>query len=333
MAESDIEASAIVEAIDDALVVVSGAGEVLECNDAFETVLGDRDSYTGPVETVLDGFPALKARLKQRDEGIVRVDTADRTQFVQLSVSALDADTDADLSLVVLHDVTDQQRQQRELERENEQLDQFASVISHDLRNPLDVAIGRTTVIDELVDDPEIEAHLAEIRASHARMMRIIQDVLTLARQGQSIDDKRAVSLSNIAESAWSHVETDAIEVDIDTDQSVQADPDRLTQVFENLFRNAREHGADGSADPVTVTVGTLDDGSGFYVADDGSGIGPDLRGQVLDAGFSGDEGTGLGLAIVANIAEAHGWDITVTESETGGARFDFTGVEVVASR
>jgi len=332
MAELDLEASTVVEAIDDALVVVSHAGDVLECNEAFENVLPDRESYTGPLGTVLSGYPALRTQLERLEDGIVPVDDGESTRFFQLSVSTLDADADRDLSLAVLHDVTDQQRQQRELERENEQLDQFASFISHDLRNPLDVAIGRTTVIEGLVDDPQVQEHLAEIRDSHARMMRIIRDVLTLARQGRSIDDTRTVDLSNVVESAWSHVETSGVDVDVETDQSVRADPERLTQVFENLFRNAREHGEGSAEEAVTVTVGALDDGTGFYVADDGSGIDSELRGQVLEAGFSGAEGTGLGLAIVANIAEAHGWDITVTESETGGARFDFTGVDVVAS-
>lgn len=331
MAELDLEAGTVVDAIDDALVVVSEAGDVVECNDAFETIVPDGERYTGPLETVLAEYPALRTQLERLEDGIVPVDAGDGTEFFQLSVSTLDADTDQDLSLVVLHDVTEQQRHQRELERENEQLDQFASLISHDLRNPLDVAIGRTTVIDELVDDPQVAEHLAEIRDSHARMMRIIQDVLRLARQGRSIDEMRAVDLSNIARSAWSHVETDGIDVDIDTDQSVQADPDRVTQVFENLFRNSREHGQKPSNDPVTVTIGALEEETGFYVADDGPGIDSELRGNVFEAGFSGDEGTGLGLAIVANIADAHGWDITVTESETGGARFDFTGVDVAA--
>jgi signal transduction histidine kinase len=335
MAELDLEASAVVDAIDDALVVVSGAGDILECNDAFEDILGDHARSTGPVETVVEGLPALETQLERREEGIVPVEADDSTRFFELSVSELDADTDIDPSLVVLHEVTDQQRQQRELERENEQLDQFASFISHDLRNPLDVAIGRTTVIDELVDDPQVEEHLSEIRASHARMIRIIQDVLTLARQGQSIDEKLVVDLSNIATSAWSHVETADAALDISTDVSIEADPDRLTQVFENLFRNSVEHGtADAEAleKPITVTVGGLDEQSGFYVADDGDGIDGDLRGQVLEAGFSAADGTGLGLAIVSNIATAHGWDITVTESAAGGARFDFTGVDIAAS-
>ena len=333
MAGLDVEASAVVDAIDDALVVMSEAGEILECNEGFEAILAERDSYTGAVERVLDGFPALEARLERREEGIVPVDTGEATLFFQLSVSTLDADTDADLSLVVLHDVTDQQRRQRTLERENEHLDQFASVISHDLRNPLDVAIGRTAVVDELVDDPRVEEHLSELRASHARMNRIIQDVLTLARQGERIDDKRTVTLSNVAQSAWSHVETDGAAIDVSAVESVSADPDRLGQVFENLFRNAIEHGKSAPDDSLTVTVGTLDDGSGFYVTDDGEGIDPDVRGQVLEAGFSQNDSTGLGLAIVSKIADAHGWDVTVTESERGGARFDFIGVELVASR
>jgi signal transduction histidine kinase len=378
MAELSVGASAVVDALDEALVVVSGGGEILECNDAFRSILADRDSYTGPVEDVLDGVPTLERHFGRREEGIVPVEERDSTVYFQLSIFGIDADTGADLSLIVLHDVTDQQRRQRELKRENKQLDRFASFISHDLRNPLDVAIGRTTVIDELVDDPQVSEHLSEIRASHRRMSRIIQDVLTLAREGQSIDDKQATDLSNVAASAWSHVETDGADIDIRADQSILADAERLGQVFENLFRNAVEHGSttpdsqthrnsvehgstgsrtqsddavehgsttpdsqahrnsvehweESAAQSVTIVVGVLDDDAGFYVADDGTGIGADLRGNVLEAGFSGDDGTGLGLAIVSNIAGAHGWDVTVTESERGGARFDFTGVDVLA--
>jgi signal transduction histidine kinase len=64
----------------------------------------------------------------------------------------------------------------------------------------------------------------------------------------------------------------------------------------------------------------------------DGPGIPEDRRDRVLEAGYStAENGTGLGLDIVREIAEAHGWEITVTESETGGARFDITGVTVVS--
>jgi signal transduction histidine kinase len=81
----------------------------------------------------------------------------------------------------------------------------------------------------------------------------------------------------------------------------------------------------------VTVTVGTLPDG--FYVADDGSGIPESERDRILEAGYSTDpNGTGLGLAIVRDVVEAHGWQLSIGESESGGARFDVTGVQALSN-
>ena len=75
------------------------------------------------------------------------------------------------------------------------------------------------------------------------------------------------------------------------------------------------------------MTVGALEDG--FYVSDDGPGIPVDERDQVFKFGHStSDSGTGFGLNIVKEIVETHDWKISVTEEETGGARFEITGVE-----
>lgn len=74
----------------------------------------------------------------------------------------------------------------------------------------------------------------------------------------------------------------------------------------------------------MTIRVGPLDDVAGFYVADDGRGIPEDDRETVLEHGYStAEEGTGLGLSIVTRIVDAHGWEIDVTESTSGGARFE----------
>ncbi|MFW5938757.1 MAG: sensor histidine kinase, partial [Halanaeroarchaeum sp.] len=111
------------------------------------------------------------------------------------------------------------------------------------------------------------------------------------------------------------------LDVVVDTEREVLANPGRLKRLLDNLFRNAAEHGGDG------VVVGDISDG--FYVADDGPGIPADQRDEVFESGHSTSEsGTGFGLAIVQRIAEAHGWDVSLTESETGGARFEFTGVD-----
>ena len=134
------------------------------------------------------------------------------------------------------------------------------------------------------------------------------------------------------------------------------ADRSRLVELFGNLFRNAMEHSStsppshapedavEHGDESVIVCVEGID--GGFAVADDGPGIPPEDRESVFETGFTTAEGgTGLGLAIMRDIAEAHGWDVTVTESADGGvpdersesgaretsspgARFEVTGVD-----
>nr|WP_079991684.1 ATP-binding protein [Halobaculum gomorrense] len=76
--------------------------------------------------------------------------------------------------------------------------------------------------------------------------------------------------------------------------------------------------------------VGVLDDG--FYIEDDGPGIPENKREDVFDAGYStAEDGAGFGLSIVKHVAEAHGWEIQVTDGSEGGARFEITGIEFAA--
>jgi PAS domain S-box-containing protein len=218
----------------------------------------------------------------------------------------------------VIRDISTRKARARELERKNERLEEFASVVSHDLRNPLNVAKSR---IEFAADDPDAE-HLDRASSALDRMEALIDDLLTVARQGQAVRDREPVALADLAEACWRTVATADATLVTDTARTVQADRGRLQQLLENLFRNAVEHGGEG----VTVTVGDLDDG--FYVVDDGVGIPADDRVQVLEVGYStASDGTGFGLSIVQGIADAHGWDVTVTESESGGARFAFTGL------
>ena len=77
----------------------------------------------------------------------------------------------------------------------------------------------------------------------------------------------------------------------------------------------------------MTVTVGDLPDG--FYIEDDGPGIPQADREEVFAAGYStASAGTGFGLSIVNRVAQAHGWDVRVTDGSDGGARFEITGVD-----
>ncbi|WP_158854500.1 PAS domain-containing protein [Halorhabdus sp. CUG00001] len=205
-----------------------------------------------------------------------------------------------------------------ELKRQNERLDQFASVVAHDLRNPLTVAMGFLDVAAES-GDPE---HFEKIESAHDRIERLIDDLLTLARGESTVEDAERIALDAISTEAWGYVDTDAAALTVREEAPVVAgDPGRLTQLFENLFRNAVEHGGTD----VQITVGSLADRPGFYVEDDGDGIPPDRRETVFDHGVTTNEGgTGFGLSIVEDIAHAHGWDVSVTDGTDGGARFEF---------
>jgi two-component system aerobic respiration control sensor histidine kinase ArcB len=215
-------------------------------------------------------------------------------------------------------DVTDLKRRERELTRQNERLNEFANIVSHDLRNPLNVAKRRLDLAAEECDSD----HLDRAASAHDRMDRLISDILALARQGETVTDPEPVSLATVAEECWTTVETAGATLELADRPVIYADRSRLRQALENLVRNAIEHG-DGD---VTITIGGLP--GGFYVADDGPGIPDDERERVFESGYTTDpEGTGFGLDIVNDIATAHDWTIELTDSENGGARFEIRGV------
>ena len=207
---------------------------------------------------------------------------------------------------------------QAELQRRNDQLEAFAGIIAHDLRNPLNVASGRTELaMHECESD-----HLEAVERAHDRMESLIETLLVLARMGERIEEFEPVRLDTVVRNARRHVETDRVTVTVTTEKTISADRSRLMQLFENLFRNAVDH-TDGHT---TVTVGAVD--TGFYVEDDGPGIPEEIREDVFEGGYStAESGTGLGLFIVKEIVEAHGWEVAVTDGTDGGARFEITGV------
>jgi len=217
----------------------------------------------------------------------------------------------------------EQRQAQEELERRNERLDNFASLVSHDLRNPLNVAKGRLQMALE-TGDGTVDEHLASVDRALDRMDELIEDVLALTRSRQPTDPDEWTEcvLADLAEASWKHVDTARATLRIEAPLTLQADERRLQQLLENLFRNAVEH----AGEDVTVRVGKKE--GGFFVEDDGSGIPEEKRDQVLEAGYSSQEkGTGLGLSIVRSIADAHGWTLAVTEGREGGARFEITGM------
>ncbi|SFB92530.1 PAS/PAC sensor signal transduction histidine kinase [Halobiforma haloterrestris] len=331
-----IARSTVVDEIEHGVVVVDAEGRVVDVNETAVSVFGrSRVDLVGSDAGSLPNSPPDLAERLAREEPVhdeVTVSIGDGARHFTVDVSPIAVRDGRHAGHVVLfRDVTEQRQRQRELERrteqletqtdrferQNERLDRFASILSHDLRNPLTVARGYVETMDE--DRPPDPERLAAIEESLDRMDEIVDDVRTLVRQESEPTDREPVDLRAVATDAWNGTATKDASLVVETDRTVRADRSRLRQLLENLFRNAIDHGPDD----VTVHVGDLEDG-GFYVADDGPGIPESERGAVFEEGYSTSEvGTGLGLAIVSSVADAHGWSIEPLESDGGGARFE----------
>ncbi len=206
-----------------------------------------------------------------------------------------------------------------ELRRRTEQLEQFNAVVSHDLRNPLNVLSGYLEMVEGDVSSNRHEP----MEHAVTRMESLIDNLLMLAKHGETIGETESVPATSIAEDAWESVRAPESTLTITGDIGrIEADPNRLRQVFENLFRNAVDHG--GPA--VSLEIGPRNGPSGvsgLYVSDDGPGIPSNVSDSLFDSGFSTADSSGIGLAIVDRIADAHGWEVDVHND--GGAVFELT--------
>ncbi|SMO75699.1 two-component system sensor histidine kinase NtrB [Halorubrum cibi] len=322
----------VLESLEDGVYAVDPDGTIVYVNDRYaEMKRADRDELLGThiYEWATEEAAAKARRAREelaagdREVGVIEYDfqTADGDTFpVEMRFARVPDDDGID-RVGVIRDVTDRKRWEESLRRKNERLDEFASIVSHDLRNPLNVASGRLELLREECDSPQID----EIESAHERMRSLIDDLLSLARAGDELNEAERVDLSTVADRAWRNVATEEATLRTDGDVTFAADESRLEGLLENLIRNAIEHGGD----EVTVIVGALEDGKGFYLEDDGPGIPEEHREAVFESGYTtAEDGTGFGLSIVERIAEAHGWEVRATESTDGGARFEVTGVD-----
>ena len=306
----------IINHIDSGVVVTDADDRIVDINPAAESLLG-ADDVVGRELTALDSEIARTVADMDPETTTEIALPEDDTSHYECSKSTLVASGGFDeTALYIFTDITTQKRRQAELEAKNERLDDFAQVISHDLRNPLSVATSSAELAEA---DPKPE-HFTRMHRAHDRIDELIGGMLTLARSGDAVAETDPTDIEDVAREAWAFVDTKDATLTVDETKTVRADDQRLQQLFENLFRNAVEHGGEA----VTVTVGPTEEG--FFVADDGEGIPSEVSDSLFASGVSAAaDGTGVGLAIVRAVADGHGWELSVGQSEDGGARFDIS--------
>ena len=317
-----IARAAVIQTIADGVIVVDDTGRVVDANATARELFDWPEQIVGAsLESALSDEPAVAARIEpllhDSEERSTELEIEHR--FYTIDASPLE-DVRGEFigHALLVHDVTDRKDRELELKRRNEQLDRFAGVVSHDLRNPLHVASSAL----HLAKETGSEAHFHRVERAHRRMEQLIQDLLMLAREGEEIADRESVSLAEIARTSWDTVSTNGATLEIDGDRTLLADPNRLQQLLENLYRNSVEH----TESDVTVRIAATDDG--FLVADDGPGIPLSVRESVLEGDYSTEDGgLGIGLMVVDHVASAHGWELAIGDSTEGGACFRFSNV------
>lgn len=329
--------STLFETLPIGVTILNPSGVIVDANPRAEAVLGLSRSeittrvYDDPNWKIVDSesnpIPAADlpfARVVSTGDPVFEYEHGIRwpngsERWLSVNAAPLIAETGTIEGVVaIITDLTEQRAHAEAIERQNEQLSAFASIVSHDLRNPLSVASGHLELLSEECRSERIDP----IDRALVRMETLIEDLLSLARSGAEIGELEVVDLATLVYTCWSVVSTADATLENRVSRSLYADRSRLEQLVENLLRNAIEHGGDN----VTVTVEELS--NGFAIADDGPGIPEAARDELFGLKETANDGaTHFGLWIVKQIAASHGWDVRVTESDDGGARFELTGI------
>jgi PAS domain S-box-containing protein len=320
-----------------AIMITEPDGTIDYVNPEFESVTGysktevigrtpailnsgthDEACYRDLWGTILDGEIWEGELVNQRKGG-------ERYHVEQTIAPITDETGDIERFVAINTDITERKQYEYQLERERDRLEEFAQTVAHDLRNPLSIAVGHVDLARQ--NGETVDASLDRALSALERMEAMIEEVLELSKQGETVREPEPVPFDRIVDLAWEHVDADTATrrmADELHGWTLPADESRLRQLLENLLGNAVKH----AGPDVTIRLGRLSRREGFFVEDDGPGVEPSARNRIFESGFtSADDGTGFGLAIVKQIVEAHGWSIDVTDAEddTGGGRFEIT--------
>lgn len=324
----------IIDDMRDGIIVINDNNVISDVNTSTKNILGYKNEFVGKNindvitdDHIIDG---IKTVLNNNTNNTM---IEHNNKHIKLKTSEIKNKNQGDIgTLILIQDVTQLQNQKIELQEQNDRLDEFAATVAHDLRNPLNAAKGFT---ERALNTGKTD-HLDIAVEEQQRMMDMVEDLLTLARSGNTIEEREQINIYDAIDDAWTTAETDdtTLEVNLPEEIIIEADENRVLHLFENLFRNAADH----NEQPLTVRVGTIpettstNDPDGLYVEDTGSGIPEEKREEVFEHGHTTSEkGTGFGLSIIDDIVEAHNWEITVTESTEGGARFEITGIDSIS--
>jgi signal transduction histidine kinase len=310
----------VVDHLDEAVVILDDEGRVRAANATAERLVPGLREATEGTEPAPLGAVAPEVGVARTTDGAVRLGGS-RSRWITADERPLTRGGQELGCAVVLADVSDVVEHRDELERQNEQLEAFAAAITHELRNALNIVTTRLDLLAvRLEEDPEGSIDAAGRAADRAA--RIVDDLATLARKGQTVETTEGVPFRAAVEEGWAHADAGDTGLTVEGEGTVEADRAR----FVELVENAAEFAAANGADRLTVTLHD----EGFTVADDGDAP---PEGRVDDLFTYGeavpDAASGMVLPVVETLATVHGWTVTPDPNYDDGVRYHVGGVNV----
>jgi two-component system phosphate regulon sensor histidine kinase PhoR len=328
---SQRELETLLNSMQDAVVAVDIDGRIQWANRSMDRVLQRAPRLNSPlIDSVRD--PDFLAAIQEAARDQVVTSARSNTIVSGRTFDVTAAPMPGGGSVAVLRDLTETERMEKSRR-------DFIANVSHELRTPLTSIQGYTeTLLDSPIEDNHVREFLEIIRKNGARMSRLTEDLLTLARveSGEQRFGIQQVSVEELLQDAWESFREVArpygvellIENSVPASQ-VNADREAIHQIFSNLIENALKYAASGKK----IILGARAAASGieFYVQDFGPGISSEHLPRLFERFYRVDKarsresgGTGLGLAIAKHIVLAHGGAIRAESDLNHGSTFLF---------
>ncbi|WP_324760759.1 histidine kinase N-terminal 7TM domain-containing protein [Haloarcula sp. GH36] len=323
--EEEFLAVQLTSGVDAPIIYLDTDDRISHYNRRAERLFPALDGATGePLDAVV---PPANTELGDRNWILDRTDDGETEHYLVSDTRFSLGQTDIG-RMVLFSDVTRTERQRRELERQNEQLEGFAAAIRHELLNTLQILSARIDIAGTAIDDGEVSLARESLQTASDtsdRMADIVDDLAKLARYGQSVEDDeaRTVNIGRIVEEAWAIADVEDVTLSIDTDAELTADPERLQTLFVNAFTFGAHNGA------TEISVAATD--RGFTITDDGRPTGDTDPASYFEYGSAiPDAEAGLTLPNLRMLAETHGWEATLDQSYQDGIRIIVSGVSTL---
>jgi len=306
--------------VEGATVFLDDDRRIREFNGAARQLFPALDDAAGePIESL----PAVAAALDD-DRGVVDVDVDGERRHYVVSESDFDIGQGSLSRIVVFTDVTRIERQRRELERHDRQLEDLSSGMRHELRNAVTIIQGNVRWAIDRLEDGSVEDARGALRTATDttdRTTRLMNDFATLAQYGQTMADTTTADVAETARAAWTDVEHEGASLTVEGNPSVEADPTR----FELLLQRAFEFLVDNGA--TTVTVACRD--GEMTITGDGDPPDPDPD-RYFDYGDAAAHGAvGTALPLVRTLAQVHGWGASIDPDYREGVRIVLSVADV----